>query len=154
MTEFGPRYILGTSKGENTIISNVRYESPLFGNGWLNAAGTYDSVDGDTGVSTPPPPSQPFSLLSWHTWMCVCVCAYVCMCVSGDRLTFFFCLCVCVCVCVYVHVCIGGLFNEVPFTRPAVFFYFLLSFFCSTAPFHKDKPSILLFYCIFYFLLF
>lgn len=48
-TEFGPRYILESRGGQpNRIVSNVRYESSLFGNGWLNAAGTFDSVSDDT----------------------------------------------------------------------------------------------------------
>jgi len=47
-TEFAPRYILGSANGQNTILSNVRYQSALFGAGWLNAAGTYYSVDADT----------------------------------------------------------------------------------------------------------
>jgi hypothetical protein len=40
-TSFSPRYILGIQDDRNTILSNVRYESKLFGNGWLNAAGSY-----------------------------------------------------------------------------------------------------------------
>ena len=65
-TQFGPRYILGVENGLTTIVSNVRYESTWFGNGWLNAAGTYDSIDADTGVSM----------------ACVAVCCSVLQCVA------------------------------------------------------------------------
>jgi len=170
MTEFGPRYILGTSKGENTIVSNVRYESPLFGNGWLNAAGTYNSVDRDTGVSTPPPPpllpvSQPVSLLSWHTWMCVRVCVCVCVCVHlcalfNKYLNFFVLIvfvlvCVCICACVY-----RGVAQQSTFHR-AIFYFFivekklnniLFSFFPPQLPEESSPVFLILCYVGFFFL--
>ena len=31
-----------------SILSNVRYSSAVFGNGWLNAAGSFESVDAAT----------------------------------------------------------------------------------------------------------
>ena len=46
---FGPvQYRLGTDGSARTILSNVQYRSKLFGSGWLNAAGTFASIDEGT----------------------------------------------------------------------------------------------------------
>ncbi|KAJ1487467.1 hypothetical protein T484DRAFT_1786603 [Baffinella frigidus] len=46
---FGPvRYTMGSDGDKRTITSNVQYRSKLFGSGWLNAAGTYCSLDPST----------------------------------------------------------------------------------------------------------
>mmetsp|Transcript_56630 Transcript_56630/g.132631 ORF Transcript_56630/g.132631 Transcript_56630/m.132631 type:complete len:310 (-) Transcript_56630:60-989(-) len=77
--DFGPiRYILGASSpNERTIVSNVQYKSPLFGQGWFNAAGSYSSLtsdkvriefdtfwwDRDSAAPSPPPSSPPRTLV-------------------------------------------------------------------------------------------
>merc|ERR1712194_582782 len=41
---------IGYDLAEDVIVSNVGYDSFFFGKGWLNAAGTFSSVDDDAVV--------------------------------------------------------------------------------------------------------
>jgi hypothetical protein len=49
-TRFDPiRYILS---GDGGVVSNVKYDSSIFGRGWLSASGSYGSIDAtDTRIS-------------------------------------------------------------------------------------------------------
>lgn len=78
------RYTLMVLGEERGMVSNVRYNSPIFGKGWLNTAGRWASIDKDTGGSSSSSAPRPVLTcrlqilrLSWN-WFVVCMCSPRC----------------------------------------------------------------------------